>query len=141
MCSATVACTIHRAVSRAFRSGQTDVVPVAATGQVTGGGQAGYAVFGLTAKADARGTKGECTVVDQSTGTKAKCLTATTYVQSGNHATIIGSATVNGAAATYRIDVTDKRRARARTGLLQIQTSVGYSAGGVLTEGNIQLHG
>jgi len=98
-------------------------------------------VFGLTAKADARGTKGECTVVDQSTGTKVKCLTATTYVQSGNHATIIGSATVNGAPATYRIDVTDKRRARARTGLLQIQTSVGYSAGGVLTEGNIQLHG
>jgi len=98
-------------------------------------------VFGLTAKADARGTKGECTVVDQSTGTKAKCLTATTYVQSGNHATIIGSATVNGAAATYRIDVTDNAEPRRGQDSFTIQTSVGYSAGGVLTEGNIQLHG
>jgi hypothetical protein len=130
-----------RAFNEAFRSEQTEVVPLASTGQVTGGGQAGDVVFGLTAKADAKGTKGECNVVDQAAGVKVKCLTATTFVQSGNHATIIGSATVNGAPATYRIDVFDNAEPGHDADSFAIQTSVGYSAGGVLSDGNIQLHG
>jgi hypothetical protein len=130
-----------RAFNEAFRSDLLAVVPVASSGQVTGGGQAGSAVFGLTAKADAKGTKGECTVVDQSSDTKVKCLTATTFVQSGNHATIIGSATVNGAPATYRIDVFDNAEPGRDADSFVIQTSTGYTAGGTLTEGNIQLHG
>lgn len=131
----------ERLFNEAFRSGQTDVVPLASAGQVTGGGQVGDIVFGLTAKADAKGTKGECTVVDQVTGTKVKCLTATTFLQSGNHATVIGSATVNGVPATYRIDVFDNAEPGRGADSFAIQTSTGYSAGGTLTEGNIQLHG
>ena len=130
-----------RAFTEAFRSDLPQVVPLAETGQVTGGGQAGNVVFGLTAKAEAKGTKGECTVVDQANGTKVKCLTATTFLQSGNHATITGSATVNGVAATYRIDVFDNAEPGRGADSFVIQTSTGYSAGGTLTEGNIQLHG
>lgn len=133
--------TPARAFNEVFRSGQTEVTLLPSAGQVTGGGQVGGVVFGLTAKADTRGTKGECTVIDSVTGTKVKCLTATTLVQTGNHATIIGSATVNGIPATYRIDVTDDAEPGRGADTFFIQTSAGYSAGGVLTEGNIQLHG
>lgn len=130
-----------RTFSEVFRSDQAVVVPLSTSGQVTGGGQVGDVVFGLTAKADARGMKGECTVIDQTAGVKVKCLTVTTFVQAGNHAIIIGSATVNDASATYRIDVFDNAEPGRGADSFTIQTSTGYSAGGVLSEGNIQLHG
>lgn len=130
-----------RAFNEAFRSSQEAVTVLASSGQVTGGGQIGDVVFGLTAKADSRGTKGECSVVDDAGTVKVKCLTATTLVQTANHATIFGSATVDGVSATYRIDVTDNAEPGRGQDSFTIQTSTGYSAGGVLTEGNIQLHG
>ncbi len=47
---------------------------------------------------------------------------------------------MNGAAATYRIDVDDLAEpGRGRDGFA-IQTSGGYAAGGVLTNGNVQIH-
>jgi hypothetical protein len=122
------------------------VLPTSTPGQVTGGGQlassaSGHVAFGFTAQSTDKGSKGECTVVD-STGadTKVKCTDVTALVQSDNKATFFGDATVNGVATTYRIDVVDNAEPGAGQDTFNIQTASGYSAGGVITNGNIQVH-
>ncbi len=122
------------------------VLPTATAGQSTGGGQvwngahSDQVAFGFNAKSDQNGVKGECTVVDPSTSTKIKCLDATTMVQTATHATIFGDATVNGAPTTYRIDVYDNAEPGAGSDTFKIQTDSGYTVGGTLTHGNIQVH-
>jgi hypothetical protein len=116
------------------------VFPVSEVGHVTGGGQVDQVVFGFDAKSNG-GLKGNCTVVDQATGTKVKCLDVTSYVQSGDHVTFSGHALVNGITTMYRIDVTDLAEPGEGSDTFAIQTLAGYSAGGILTQGNIQTHG
>ena len=122
------------------------VVPTSTAGQVTGGGQVPNATgndqdaFGFTAKNDSRGPKGECTVVDPSPSRKIKCLDVTALVVSGTHATFFGDATVNGQATTYRIDVDDNAEPGKGRDTFKIQTASGYTAGGTLTAGNVQVH-
>jgi hypothetical protein len=122
------------------------ILPTSTSGQVTGGGQILNATatakiaFGFTAKSDAKGVKGECSLVDPSANTMVKCTDATSVVISGNQATIFGNATVNGVATTYRIDVTDNAEPGSGTDTFMIQTASGYVAGGVLVAGNIQVH-
>ena len=79
-------------------------------------------------------------VVDPSSNTMIKCLDATVLVQTGTHGTFFGNATVNGVATTYRIDVNDLAEPGAGKDTFSIQTGNGYTAGGVLTAGNIQVH-
>jgi hypothetical protein len=113
---------------------------------VTGGGQApngavtDQIAFGFNAKSDASGVKGNCNVVDPSANTQIKCLDVRTLVQSGTHVTLFGSATVNGAATNYRIDVDDLGEPGRGGDTFRVQTSSGYAAGGVLTQGNVQIH-
>ena len=122
------------------------VLPTSTPGQVTGGGQVMNAVandqvaFGFNAKSSSTGIKGECTVVDPSTNTKLKCLDATILTQSGTHGTFFGNATVNGTATTYRIDVDDLGEPGKGKDTFKIQTASGYTASGVIVNGNIQVH-
>jgi hypothetical protein len=122
------------------------LLPTTTPGHVTGGGQvlnsAGtdQNAFGFNAKSDATGVKGECTVVDPSANVKVKCLDATTLVESGTHATFFGNATVNGASTTYRIDIDDLGEPGKGKDTFRIQTATGYTTGGVLANGNIQVH-
>ena len=69
-----------------------------------------------------------------------KCLNATSYAQAVTHATFTGNATVNGVATTYRITVDDNADPGAGADMFTITTGSGYTATGVLTQGNIQVH-
>jgi hypothetical protein len=127
--------------TESFQSDLPAPEPLTTPGQATGGGQIPSSItFGLTAKSDKSGVKGNCTVIDRSTNTTLKCLDATTYVQAGTSATFSGSATVNGTATTYRIKVADNGEPGAGLDTFTITTMSGYSATGVLTQGNIQIH-
>lgn len=122
------------------------LLPTTTPGQVTGGGQTAnntntdQIAFGFTAKSDAKGTKGECNLVDPSTHTKFKCLDVTTLVESGTHATFFGNGTVDGVATTYRIDVDDNGEPGRGSDIFKIQTASGYTVGGIITSGNIQVN-
>jgi hypothetical protein len=110
------------------------------SGHATGGGQVpADASFGFEVKSTAQGVKGGCTVIDRTAGSKVKCLDVTFYNQTGTHATFSGHATVNGVATTYRIDVDDAGEPGAGQDTFKIVAGT-YSAGGRLTEGNVQIH-
>jgi hypothetical protein len=124
-----------------FLSDLTATEPLTSPGQATGGGQiAPDVTFGFTAKSDKNGVKGNCTIIDRTTDTTVKCLDAMTYFQTATHATFTGHATVNGVATTYRITIDDNNEPGAGTDRFTITTASGYSASGVLTQGNIQVH-
>jgi hypothetical protein len=122
------------------------LLPTSTPGQVTGGGQVNNAAgndqiaFGFNAKSDSNGVKGECTVVDPSTGTKIKCTAVTSLVQTGTYATLFGQATVNGTPTDFRIDVDDNGEPGTGRDTFKIHTGSGDTAGGVLKGGNIQVH-
>jgi hypothetical protein len=121
------------------------VLPTSTPGQVTGGGQVSNALgndqvaFGFTAKSTSTGIKGECNLVDPSTDTHIKCQTVASIVRAGNRATIFGHATVNGVTTDYRIDTTDNGEPGAGRDLFEITTGTGYTAGGPLARGNVQV--
>jgi hypothetical protein len=47
---------------------------------------------------------------------------------------------VNGTATTYRIDVDDLDESGVGKDTFTIQTGSGYTVGGTLTNGNVQVH-
>jgi hypothetical protein len=49
-------------------------------------------------------------------------------------------ATINGVATTYRIDVDDNAEPGAGSDTFKFQSGNGYTVGGTLTKGNIQVH-
>jgi hypothetical protein len=117
----------------------------AGAGQVTGGGQAAAAsevesiAFGFNAKASEGGLTSHCNVVDRSARVHIKCIDVISLLRSGNSAMIFGNATVNGARTAYRIDVQDIGEPGAGVDSFTIVTASGYSAGGVLKDGNVQV--
>lgn len=124
------------------------VPQLAATpGHVEGGGQvlrpAGgteHVTFGFTARREAAGNdNARCLVVDKNTGTRIRCLTLETMVQTPTHATFSGQAEINGQITDYRIDVDDLDESGIGRDTFKIVAG-GYTAGGVLTSGNIQIH-
>ena len=116
------------------------VLPATGPGHVTGGGQVGAKVaFGFNVKGDETGAKGTCNVVDQALETHVKCLTVEAIIRTGNHARFYGTATVNGQEQRYRIDVDDNGEP-GRTDTFTITTSGGYTVGGTITKGNVQIH-
>ncbi|MDQ1380690.1 MAG: hypothetical protein QOJ71_1409, partial [Actinomycetota bacterium] len=123
------------------------LLPTSSAGQTTGGGQVSNAnqtdkvAFGFNAQNSNGALKGECNLVDPTgANTKVKCLNVTALVESGTHATFFGNATVNGVSTTYRVDVNDLGEPGAGHDTFKIQTASGYTAGGVLTNGNVQVH-
>lgn len=111
------------------------LMPDATPGHVTGGGQApaqsgGDAIaFGFNAKSTDTGIKGNCNVVDGAADVHVKCVDVTSLTRSGTHATIFGTATINGTATGFRIDVDDHGEPGAWRDTFRIVTSSGYSAG------------
>jgi hypothetical protein len=127
--------------NEAFRSSLLTPFPLATTGHVTGGGQISPSTtFGLTAKSDANGVKGGCTVIDRTLNVNVKCIDVTSFVESGDHVTFSGNALVNGSPTTYRIDVTDNAEPGTGADTFAIRAD-GYTVSGTLTQGNIQIHG
>jgi hypothetical protein len=124
----------------------TPPVPVVTPGYATGGGQIahvppgsdGAVTFGFSAFSSERGIEGHCNVVDADT--HIVCSDATSYTQVGNNATFSGNATVNGVETTYRIDVQDNAESGIGADTFSIVTGSGYSASGVLTQGDVQVH-
>ena len=133
--------TATQVFNEAFLSSLLTPFPLATTGHVTGGGQISPSTtFGLTAKSDANGIKGGCTVIDRTSNTDVKCIDVTTFVENGDHVTFSGTALVNGMSTSYRIDVSDNAEPGDGADTFTIHAD-GYDASGTLTQGNIQIHG
>ena len=121
------------------------LLPTAGAGQVTGGGQAAAApevesiAFGFNAMSSEGRLTGHCNVVDRTASVHIKCIDVNSIVRSGNSAMIFGNATLNGADTTYRIDVQDIGDPGTGVDSFTIVTASGYSAGGVLKGGNVQV--
>lgn len=127
-------------VQEAFTSSQSGVV-AATGGRATGGGRVGDITFGFNAANVNAGAKGRCAVVDAPAEVMVKCLDVLSIVVSGNRATIYGNATINDTPVRYRMDVIDVEESGAGADSWTIRLSNGYAAGGLLTEGNVQVHG
>ena len=131
-----------------------DVTPVAWTlpnvstpGQTAGGGTVlppgpfpDEVGFGFMANSQPFAAKGTCRVVDPNTDTQVKCLNVWVLVLSGSNATFYGDAEVNGAAASYRIDVNDGGEGQGSIDTFSIVTSNGYALAGTVVHGNVQVH-
>lgn len=118
-------------------------------GLATGGGQVDLfgappltrISFGFEASYDdVSRFQGTCSVVDEATDTHIRCLDVTQYTQVGTKATFEGHALVNGEPTRYRIDVDDLDESGIGRDTFKIVTTSGYSAAGVLTSGNVQVH-
>ena len=125
-------------VQGSFRSLQSGVVP-APPGRATGGGRVDDVTFGFNALRDKSGPKGRCAVVDATADVHVSCLDVSVIGVVGNRATIMGRATYNGIPVTYRMTVVDVAESGADADSWSISLSNGYSAGGTLTEGNVQV--
>ena len=108
---------------------------------MTGGGYIlDHNNFSLTADAKSvDDVKGEAHYQDKSAGLKFDSTNVTSLIITGNHATIRGHGTANGAGVDYRIDVDDAGEP-GKSDRYAIQLSNGYTAGGVLGGGNIVIH-
>lgn len=125
-------------VQESFRSALS--APVSASGgRATGGGRVGDVTFGFTAMNDKSGSKGRCAVVHPAADVMVKCLDVTAIAVSGNHATVLGNATINDVAVRYWIDVADVTESGGGSDSWSISLSNGWSAGGVLDDGNVQV--
>jgi hypothetical protein len=112
---------------------KTYVLPSSTAGSAKGGGRIGAVAISFSAKND--GTlSGTCTVA--SSTVTARCLDVIAYVQTGSSATFYGDATVNGVDTLYRIHVVDAGNSRD---VFTFTTASGYSVGGTLTDGNLQV--
>jgi hypothetical protein len=119
------------------------VLPATTPGQVTGGGWilngTDKVSFGFNAQSDGTDVKGNCNVIDHATKLHIKCLTVESLVVAGTHATFFGQAKVGDTTTDYRIDVDDLGEP-GTADTFRIQTGSGYTAGGTLAGGNIQIH-
>jgi hypothetical protein len=116
---------------------------------ITGGGainvESGQASFGMNAGFKPNATTPEIhfNYIDHSSGMHVKATSISVYSQ-GNTPTsrhMEGSAEVDGMAGfTYVLDVADNGEPGRNVYTLQISLSNGYSAGGPLVDGNLQLH-
>ena len=118
------------------------ILPTSTAGHSTGGGQLAGADRPIAFGFNARNTnllQGECTVIDRDADVQVKCTDVTSVVQAGTHATFFGNGTVNGSPMTYRVDVDDLGEPGAGVDTFTIVTSTGYTAGGQLERGNVQV--
>jgi hypothetical protein len=114
--------------------------------KITGGGWievlGGRGTFGLTARTSDSGTPaGNVTYQDHGLQDRTvNSTTITTVTVSGNCAQIAGNATVNGTGSVgFQVQVCDNGEP-GNTDTFSIAMSDGYTAAGVLSGGNIQIH-
>jgi ELWxxDGT repeat protein len=119
-----------------------DPTPGSTPGKVTGGGwitdTKNNFDFNAEYTADMAEPKGHVTYQDKDAGVTIESTSITLVAIAGTHATIRGTATVNGSPGDFRIEVDDLGEP-GRSDTFSI-TVDGYSAGGVLNGGNIQIH-
>jgi hypothetical protein len=82
---------------------------------------------------------GGCNVLDLVMQRHIKCNSVTRYVQAGNAVTIRGQGTDNGVPTLYVIEAVDNGEPGHGSDEFSIQTGSGFSAGGVITNGNVQV--
>jgi hypothetical protein len=123
------------------------VPPSTPGAKVTAGGWipvvGGKGTFGLTAKADANGDpSGNLTYQDHGMFARTvKSTDVTSVTVTGNCATILGNAKVNGAPSYgFQVDVCDNGEPGKDTDTFSIVMSDGYTAAGTLSGGNVQIH-
>ena len=127
-----------------------DVPPSTPGLKVTAGGwisvTGGKGTFGLTAKASASGTpSGNLTYQDHGVlarTVKSTAITSVSLNSAGNCATILGTATVNGTppGVGFQVDVCDNDEPGKDSDTFSIVMFDGYTAGGTLRGGNVQIH-
>src|SRR5262245_21223128 len=110
------------------------------SGSATGGGSilTNSVSFAFTAKAGSTGVGGNCNVT-QGRNNRISCLTGTALAVVGPHATFSGTASHNGVATTYTIDVDDLGEPAVGRDRFAITTGDGYSRSGALSAGNLQV--
>ena len=93
--------------------------------------------FTFTARNNSGGFSAECTVTG--TGVSISCLGVTTFRVVGNTVVVFGPAVINGVPTTYRIDARDAGWIGSPLNSFVIRTATGYSAGGPLVRGFVQV--
>ena len=112
---------------------------------ITGGGyiiapSGSKGTFGVTGGIKNSDFWGHLTYIDHGTNLRVKGTGVTAYVVTGPTSRHIeGTCEINGAPGTYMVDVADNGEP-GRTDDFKITLSTGYTAGGKLAGGNIQLH-
>jgi len=93
-------------------------------------------------KPNATVADGNLNYIDHTTGMHVKSTSVTAYTDtSANSRHFEGAAEINGQGGfTYMVDVVDNGEPGRHTDTFSIRLSNGYSAGGKLEGGNIQLH-
>jgi hypothetical protein len=112
-------------------------------GKSSGGGwlssSNGKVNFSASAKNEDGTLSGNC--VFTAGKTKIKCVTVDGYFQSptSDRAVFVGQATHDGVATRYRIELTDEGEP-GTSDRIEISTDSGFTAGGVIGAGNLQVH-
>jgi hypothetical protein len=116
--------------------------PASTTGQIMGGGYIGGSQMSFAVGARAATltdpVDGHCNANDHVLHIKIRCEVITTMVLTPTHALLIGTAMQDGVATNFEIQVDDL----SDLGLpdtFQITTGLGYTNGGPLTGGNVQI--
>jgi hypothetical protein len=126
------------------RDGQGDAcdpTPGSTPGKVTGGGWVGEekSVFGFNVQytTGMSAPTGQVTFRDRGADLELRSMQITSVIVAGTHATILGKGSVNGTTVEFRIEVDDLGEpGRSDTFLI---SWLGYSKGGRLNGGNIQI--
>ena len=120
-------------------------IPSTLNSKITGGGTVnvtnGKGSFAIVALTKSTGQpQGNLTYQDHVLGMMVKSTQVTSVVVSGTHAQVYGKATINGAGSyDFLVDLNDAGEP-GTADTFQIQLSNGYTAGGTLTAGNVQVH-
>lgn len=113
---------------------------------ITGGGyiiapSGDKGTFGVAGGIKNSGFWGHLTYIDHGANLRVKGTGVTAYVVTGPRSRHIeGSCEINGVPGTYMVDVTDNGEPGKGKDDFKITLSTGYTAGGKLAGGNIQLH-
>ena len=119
--------------------------PSTLNSKITGGGTVnvtnGKGSFAIVALTKSTGQpQGNLTYQDHVLGMIVKSTQVTSVVVSGTHAQVYGKATINGAGSyDFLVDLNDNGEP-GTADTFHIQLSNGYTAGGTLTGGNVQVH-
>jgi hypothetical protein len=110
-------------------------------GTATGGGHipgvSSLIGFSFIAELTQAGLKGHCIVFDLGADVRVSCVDVDSLMIVGTHATVTGTASVNGVATRYTIDVDDLGEPGTGRDAFNIVTESGYIAAGILVNGNV----
>ncbi len=126
-----ITCGVNTTVSKDFMTGGGFII-------VNGA----HANFGFVAgfKPGKSTVSGQLNYIDHSSGNHVKSTSVTAYSGSGACRTFSGPGTVDGQSVVFTVNACDNGEPGRGSDTFGIQLSNGYSASGILADGNIQLH-